>query len=154
MFFKHFASKNQLPSFYISGTLVEKRLMFAKLLELLAIDQFVWKEDHFRSSIDEVLPCSGCFITCMGAHFAAVELDNAIRFGILSMSGFLWHSSKWACRFSRFLQYMSGLEVLACSLDTDINYVTTMLQLHLSLNPYVTLRQLLGERCSNFLGVF
>ena len=26
------------------------------------------------------------------------------------------------CRSSRFLQYTSGLEVLACSLNTDINY--------------------------------
>ena len=91
----------------------------------------------------EVLPCSGCFITCMGAHFPAVELDNAIRFSILSrMSGFLWHSSKWACRFGRFLLYTSGLEVLACILNNDINYMTTMLQLHLSLN----------HSCSNFWG--
>ena len=32
----------------------------------------------------EVLPCSGCFITCMSAHFPAVEVDNAIQFSILS----------------------------------------------------------------------
>ena len=71
----------------------------------------------------------------MGAHFPAVELDNAIWFSILSrMSGFLWHSSKWACRFGRFLQYMPGLEVLACSLDTDLSYVTAILQLCPSLN--------------------
>ena len=56
----------------------------------------------------------------MGAHFPAVELNDAIWFSTLfSMSGFLWHSCKWASRFSRFLQYTSGLEVLACSLDTD-----------------------------------
>ena len=71
----------------------------------------------------------------MGAHFPTIEFDNATWFGILSrMCGFLWHSSKWACQFGCFLQYMSGLEVLACSLDTNVNYVTTMLQLHLSLN--------------------
>ena len=57
----------------------------------------------------------------MGAHFPAVEWDNAIWFSILSrMSGFLWHSSKWDCQFSCFLQYMSGLEVLACSFNTDV----------------------------------
>ena len=68
-------------------------------------------------------------------HFPAVELDNVIWFSILfAMSVFLWYSSKWACWFSRFLQYTSGLEVLACSLDTEINYVATMLQLHLSQN--------------------
>ena len=73
----------------------------------------------------EVLPCSGCFITCMGAQFPALELDNAMRFSTLSrMSGSLWQSSKWACRFGHFPQSMPGLEVLACSLDTEFNYVT------------------------------
>ena len=87
----------------------------------------------------------------MGVHFPAVDLDNAIGFSILSrMPGFLWHSSKWTCRFGHFLQYTSGLKVLACSLDTDINYVTTMLRLSLSLNHYVQLQQLLGERCDTF----
>ena len=71
----------------------------------------------------------------MGAHFPAVELDNVIQFRIPSRkSGFLWRSSKWARRFGRFLQYTSGIEVLPCSHDTDLNYVTTMLQLHPSLN--------------------
>ena len=61
-------------------------------------------------------------------HFPAVELDNALQFSTLSeMSRFLWQSSKWACRFGCFLQYMPGLEVLACSLVTDLNYVTAML---------------------------
>ena len=67
------------------------------------------------SSVVKVLPCSGCFITCMGVHFPAVELDNTIWFSILlRMSGFLWHSSKWACQVGRFLQYMSGTEVERC----------------------------------------
>ena len=111
-------------------------ILFTKLLELLAINHsFVWKEDNFCSLVFEVLPCSGCFITCMGGHFPAVELDNAIQFSTLSrMSGFLWHSPKWARWFSHFLQYMPGLEVLACTLDTDHNYVTAILQLCLSLN--------------------
>ena len=46
-----------------------------------------------------------------------------------------------------------GLKVLACSLDTNINYVTVTLQLHPSLNHLVKLGQLLGERCGNFLSV-
>ena len=94
--------------------------------------------DHFCSSVVEVLPYSGCFISCMGAGFTAVELDNAIRFSTLSrMFGFLWHSAKWTCLFSRFLQHTSKIEVLACSLNTNLNYVTTMLQLHLSLSHQV-----------------
>ena len=31
----------------------------------------------------EAFPCSGCFTTCIGAHFSAVEMDNAIRFSIV-----------------------------------------------------------------------
>ena len=33
MFFKHFASKNQLPGFYISGTLVENGLIFKNVIK-------------------------------------------------------------------------------------------------------------------------
>ena len=36
-------------------------------------------EDHFCSLVGEVLPSSGCFITCMGAPFPAVELNKAIQ---------------------------------------------------------------------------
>ena len=32
----------------------------------------------------EGFPCSGCFITCMVVHFAAVEMDMEIEFSILS----------------------------------------------------------------------
>ena len=62
----------------------------------------------------------------MGAHFPAIELDNAIHFSTLCrMSGFLWHSSEWARQFRCFLQYKSGTEVQACSLDTNLNYAPT-----------------------------
>ena len=57
-------------------------------------------------------------------HFPAVELLKAIQDSTYSrMSGFLWHSSKWTNQF----------EVLACSLNTNLKYVPTMLQLHPSL---------------------
>ena len=39
-----------------------------------------------------------------------------------SMSRYLWHSSKWRCRFGYFFQYMSGFEALAYSINTDFNY--------------------------------
>ena len=85
-----------------------------------------------------------------------VELDNVIRFSTLSrISGYLWHSSKWAHRFGRFLQYTPGLEVLACSFDTDLNYVTLAIpQMCSFLNHQVKLFQLLGGRCGDFLDVF
>ena len=80
-------------------------------------------------------PMFGCFITCMVAHFPAVDFDSTICFSTLSrMSGFLWHCSKWACWFGPFLQNSSAIAVSACNLDTDPNYVTTMLQLRPSLN--------------------
>ena len=44
--------------------------------------------------------------------------------------------------------------MLACSLDTDLNYVTTMLQSHTYMDHQVNLQQLLGGRCFNFSGVF
>ena len=65
----------------------------------------------------------------MGVHF---PVDPVLP--LSSMLGFLWHSFKWARWFSRFLQYMPRLEVLSISLDTDLNYVTAILQLCPSLN--------------------
>ena len=110
-------------------------LPFVKLWELLTVNHSLSERMIIFVPVAEDLQCSGCFITCIGVHFPAVELDNAIRFSTLSsMSGFLWHSSKWACRFGHFHQYTSGLEVLACSLHTDLNYVITMHQLHPSLS--------------------
>ena len=51
-------------------------------------------------------------------------LDNAIRFSTHSrVSGFPRHSFKWARHFSHFLQYTSGLEVLASSFYTGFNHV-------------------------------
>ena len=99
------------------------------------------------SSGVEVLSCSGCFITCMGAHFPTVELDNSIQIGTLSRIPGWGSCGNW---FGRFLQYKSRLEILACSLDADLNYVTTMLQLRLYLNHWVTLRQILGEDAATF----
>ena len=49
-------------------------LSFAKLLELLAINYGLSEK---RITFVKVLPRSGCFITCIGAHFPTVELDNA-----------------------------------------------------------------------------
>ena len=75
-------------------------------------------------------PMFCCFITCMGADFAVIELDKAILFSTLSwMSWFLWHSSKWVYQFGHLLQDMPGPEMLTCSLNTDLNSVTAMLQL-------------------------
>ena len=79
----------------------------------------------------------------MGVHFPEVDLDNVIRFSTLSrMLGCLWQSPKWEDRFVRFPQHMSGLKVLACSFNTEFNYVITLPQLRPSLKHEVKLRQL------------
>ena len=66
----------------ISGCLHKPKLLriidllrFAKLLELLAINHSSSKRMDTCLSVVETLPRSGCFTTCMGAHFPAVELD-------------------------------------------------------------------------------
>ena len=96
--------------FLISGL-----IPFAKHLALLAIN-FSSSERRmifFGSLVVQVLLCSCYFSTCMGRQYPAVELNNVIRFSMLSRkSAFLWHSSKWDCRFGCFLQYGSGVEVL------------------------------------------
>ena len=57
-----------------------------------------------------------------------IESDDVIQLSTLSrVSGFLWHSSKWACWFDCFFQYTSGLEVSASSFDTTFNYYTPTL---------------------------
>ena len=45
--------------------------------------------DHFCSSVFEILPFSGCVVTCMGVQFPAVELDNTVQFATLSRMGLL-----------------------------------------------------------------
>ena len=63
MFFKHFAGKNQLPGFYISGTLVENGLNNGCLLydEIMmglntpAIFCPTFCRSHYRSSRSQLL---------------------------------------------------------------------------------------------------
>ena len=49
---------------------------------------------------------------------------------------------------------MSGLEVLAYSFNTDVNYVTTMLQLHLSLKSLSKVMATFRREMQQLLGVF
>ena len=50
-------------------------------------------------------------------------------------------SFKWSCRFGHFLQYTSGPEVLASSLDTNLNYAPTVLFLEPLSNVAATFRK-------------
>ena len=90
-----------------------------------------------------------------GGSFLFISCWSSPMFWFYNLHGcalphFLWHSSKWAHWFGSFLQYTSGLEVLACSLNTDLIYVTTMLQLCPSLNHQVMLPHLLEKDAETF----
>lgn len=59
-------------------------------------------------------------------------LSQSIRLclALSNMSRFLWHNSVWVCRFGWVLQYISGDEALACSIDSDFNNVIVTFWLH------------------------
>ena len=53
----------------------------------------------------------------------------ALSLAYSRVTGFLRHSSVWFCLFGCVFQYTLGLEVLACSIDTNFNYVIVIFQL-------------------------
>ena len=77
----------------------------------------------------EAFPCSVCHSAFRAVHFPLVEEDHrtglALRPVMLKLSGLLWHCSKWSRQsVLKILQYTPGLEMLACSIDPDLNYYT------------------------------
>ena len=89
-------------------------LPFVKLFKLLTIKHCSSKRRIIFVPLLLKLSHIWLFYNFHGCTLPAVELDNTIRFSTLSrMSGFLWHHSTQASWFGCFLQYMSGLEVLA-----------------------------------------
>ena len=49
-----------------------------------------------------------------------------LQLACYNLHGYLWHCSKWTpLIWSRAQQYMSGLEVLACSINTNFNHAIT-----------------------------
>ena len=71
----------------------------------------------FQSLVVKTLPCSGCFIACMSAHFLVVKLGYADR---MSHCGMVPNGVADSIEFQ--LKSLRGIEVLACSFDTDFNY--------------------------------
>ena len=71
----------------------------------------------FQSSVVKTLPCSGCFTACMSAHFPVVKLGYADRMTHCSMAP---NSVADSIEFQ--LTSLRGIEVLACSFNTDFNY--------------------------------
>ena len=77
---------------------------------------FVYKE-VFQSLVVKTLPCSGCFIACMSAHFPIVKLGYVDR---MTHHGMVPNGIIDPIEFQ--LTSLRGIEVLACSFDTDFNY--------------------------------
>ena len=80
-------------------------------------------EKQFRSSVFEALQRTGRFTAFMGAHFSAVDLDSAIRFG--NVPGPFKGArvpvaySKWARRFDRIRLCLPGIKEIACRIDNN-----------------------------------
>ena len=96
-------------------------LPFDNLLELLVIDHN--SSERRNIFVRQWLKlCTTPYLRWI--MWSSLALCQALE----RVSGYLWYRSKWSCRFGHVLQSASGLEVLACSIDTDFNCVITMLQ--------------------------
>ena len=71
----------------------------------------------FESSVVKTLPCSDCFTACMSAHFLVVKLGYADR---MTHCGMVPNGVADLIDFK--LTSLCGIEVLACSFDTNFNY--------------------------------
>ena len=71
----------------------------------------------FQSSVVKTLPCSGCFTACMSAHVPAVKLGYA---DWISHCGIVLNRVADSIKLQ--LTSLCGIEVLACSFDTNFNY--------------------------------
>ena len=71
----------------------------------------------FQSSVVKTLPCSGCLTACMSAHFPIVKLGYADR---MTHCGMVPNGVADSIEFQ--FTSLRGIEVLACSFDTDFNY--------------------------------
>ena len=70
----------------------------------------------FQSSVVKTLLCSACFIACMSVHVPVVKLGYA---DWMTLSGMAPNGVADSIEFQ--LTSLHGIEVLACSFDTDFN---------------------------------
>ena len=71
----------------------------------------------FQSSVVKTLPCSSCFTACVSAHFPVVKLGYADR---MTHCGMVPNGVADSIEFQ--FTSLRGIEVLACSFDTNFNY--------------------------------
>ena len=68
----------------------------------------------FQSSVVKTLACSGCFTACMSTHFPLVKLRYVDR---MTHCGMVLNGVADLIEFQ--FTSLRGIEVLACSFDTD-----------------------------------
>ena len=71
----------------------------------------------FQSSVVKTVSCSSCFTACLSAQFPVVKLGYA---GGMTHCGMVPNGVTDSIEFQ--LTSLRGIEVLACSFDTDFNY--------------------------------
>ena len=86
-------------------------------LTKLNLDHSSFVSRLLQSSVVKILPCSGCFKACMSVHFPIVKLGYTDRMTHCGMV------PNWVADSIKFqLTSLHGIEVLACSFETDFNY--------------------------------
>ena len=113
---------------------------------------FVWRKGHFF--VSWLLKLFHVLVVLKLAWLLTCSSwVGCVRFSTPSMvSGFLLHSSNWACCFGCFFQYTPRFEVWASSFDTNFNYEIIMLEPRPSFNHQVNLQQLWVGRWFSKLG--
>ena len=86
-------------------------------LTKLNLDRSLSVRKIFQSSVVKTLPCSGCLTACMSAHFPVVKLGYMDR---MTHCGMVPNGVADSIEFQ--FTSLRGIEVLACSFDTDFNY--------------------------------
>ena len=126
--------------------LIVDTLSFEKLSELLAINYSSYERRN--SFISRLLKLSHVLIlfqlawVCTSPQLSRITQSGLAPLGGCQGScGIVPNGTMLFRHFDRFLHYTSGLEVLACSFDTDFNYVASILPLCPSLNHFVKMCQ-------------
>ena len=87
-------------------------------LTKLNLDRSLSVRRIFQSSVVvKTLPCSGCLAACMSVHFPVVKLGYADQ---MTHCGMVPNGVADSIEFQ--FTSLHGIEVLACSFDTDFNY--------------------------------
>ena len=83
------------------------------------------KRSEIFLSVVSDLPCSSCLKIPEDTQFLAVDSNHGTGLALQALfkvPGFQWYCSKWASQFTFWIfQYMPGLELLPCIINTNLN---------------------------------